>query len=277
MEKSEITLSPDSERYYGEIASYYDDDARDFEQRYEENPVLQRIRSSFRKHTEKQPFRQALEIGCGPGFDVAYFAEKYPDRSVSAIDVSPGMIELARRRCEQQQLRNVDFAVGSTEHIGMAFPERQFDLIFVYFGGLNTVADLRASARHIRASCSLDARLVLTFVNRFYLTEIPLWLATRRFDKAFERITNKWRGYSDHRKIDSRTYAAKDIRKAFGADFRITSRRGYSLFYPAWYRAHLLPKLGRSANALWKLDKALRRTPLWNIGEYSLYEMQPRA
>lgn len=260
--------------YYQEVASYYDKDARDFEQRYEENPVLQRIRNAFREITERVPFDSALEIGCGPGFDVEYFASKYPDRQICAIDVSPRMIELARNRCEDRGLENTGFAAGSVEDIREVFENRKFDLVFVYFGGLNTVFNLREAARHIRLNCSTDARLVLTFVNRYYLTEIPLWLAKGRFNKAFQRITNRWRGYSDLREIASRPYSAGDIRRAFGPDFEIVGKQGFSLFYPAWYRSHLLPALGNKAETLWKLDRIFSRTPFWNIGEYSLYEMR---
>ncbi len=264
-------------QYYQDVASYYDEDARDFEQRYEENPVLQRIRNAFREITEQIPFESALEIGCGPGFDVEYFASKYPERQFYAIDLSPRMVELARKRCAERSLGNAHFAAGSVEDIRDLFPDRKFDLIFVYFGGLNTVYDLRDAARRIRLSCAPNTRLVLTFVNRFYLTEIPLWLAKGRFGKAFQRITNRWRGYSDLREIPSRPYSAGDIRRAFGADFDIVGKRGFSLFYPAWYRSHLLLKLGGKAETLWNLDRFLSRTPFWNIGEYSLYEMRVKG
>ncbi|MCH8567696.1 MAG: class I SAM-dependent methyltransferase [Balneolales bacterium] len=262
-----------SGKYYNEVASYYDDDAKDFEQRYEQNPILQIIRESFRRVTEKFPFNTALEIGCGPGFDVEYFADRYPSRKFFAIDVSPGMIELTRKRCERANLNNVQLGVGSVEDITSVFPDQKFDLIYVYFGGLNTVFNLEEAVKHLEQVCTEDARLVVTFVNRYYITEIPLWLANGRFDKAFERITNKWRGYSDHRKIPSRPYSYGDIKKAFNPVFHIGYKRGYSIFYPAWYRSHLLKKLGNKAGTFWKLDKFLSKTPLWNSGEYSLYEM----
>lgn len=264
----------EEQEYYEEVASYYDDDARDFEERYDENPVLQRIRGSFRKITERESFTNALEIGCGPGFDVEYFAATYPDRNLHAIDISPEMIRLARERCEVREIINAHFAVGSVEDISDAFDGKTFDMVYVYFGGLNTVFDLEKAAADIRAVCTDDARLVLTFVNRYYITEVPLWLAKRRFDKAFERIRGKWNGYSDHRKIPSRVLSASDIKSAFGDHFSISQTRGYSLFYPAWYRSHLLSKLGSASETLWKVDRLISNTPFWNIGEYSLYEMR---
>lgn len=261
--------------YYKEVASYYDDDARDFEQRYDENPVLQRIRCSFREITERKPFQNILELGCGPGFDVEYFAETYPSSMVHAIDISPEMIELTRKRCEEKGLGNVKLAVGSAEDIKEAFNGQKFDLIYVYFGGLNTVFDLKRAAHDLRLNCAKDARMVLTFVNRYYITEIPLWLAKGRLDKAFERIRGEWRGYSDYRKIPSRVLSQKDIKKAFRTDFKITYKRGYSILYPAWYRSHLLGPLSGKAETLWKIDESLSKTPFWNTGEYSLYEFEP--
>jgi len=262
--------------YYRHVADYYDDDALDFEQRYEENPVLKRIRAEFREITEEHDFREALEIGCGPGFDVVYFASRFPDRRVCAIDVSPGMIGLARKNTGAQNLKNAQLAVGSVEDIAACFPGRKFDLVYVYFGGLNTVVDLELAAGHINRICTADATLVLTFVNRYYITEIPLWLASGRFDKAFERICNRWRGYSDHRKIPSRPYSAHDIKRAFSSGFRITKTRGFSIFYPAWYRSHLLGRFGKVSDWLWKIDKLISSTPFWNTGEYSLYVMKKR-
>lgn len=267
----------ESSAYYQEVASYYDDDARDFEQRYEVNPVLQRIRADFRRITEQHDFTHALEIGCGPGFDVAHFAATYPDRHISAIDVSSQMIRLAQKKSQDAGLHNTSFAVGSVEHLSELFPETRFDLVFVYFGGLNTVENLPAAASLIADHCTPGATLVLTFVNRFYLTEIPLWLANRRFDKAFERILNRWNGYSDHRKIPSQPYSSADIKHAFAPVADITYRRGYSLFYPAWYRSHLLRRMGGLSDWLWKADTLLSRTPLWNIGEYSLYTMNVKG
>ncbi len=265
------------ETYYAEVASYYDDDARDFEQRYKENPVLRKIRTSFRSETEQYPFRNVLEIGCGPGFDVCYFAGRYPGSMVYALDVSPEMIRLTQQNARSLGYDNVRTGTGSVEDVPRLFPDQKFDLVYVFFGGLNTVFNLETAAREIASFCTDDATLVLTFVNRFYITEIPLWLVKGRFDKAFERIFKRWRGYSDQRKIPSRVLSHGDIKRAFGPHFNVTAKRGYSIFYPAWYRSHLLPGLGGFSEKLWEFDRLMSRTPLWNIGEYSLYVMKRPA
>lgn len=264
----------DQTTYYEKVADYYDSDANSFEQRYEENPVLKRIRQSFRATANRQPFRTALEIGCGPGFDICHFAEKNPHSQIYGIDISPEMVNLARSNVNKNNLTNTRLETGSVEDLQQLFPGTRFDLVYVFFGGLNTVYDLSLAASCIKAVCSPDARLVLTFVNRYYITEIPLWLAMRRPDKAFERISARWKGYSDERKLPSNVFSAGDIRRAFKTQFTITDTRGYSIFYPAWYRSHLLARLGRTAETLWNLDRLVSKTPFWNIGEYSLYEMK---
>lgn len=53
--------------YYDKVGTYYDKDAVDFEQRYHENPALQRIRQSFRQHTKSYEQTTVLEVGFGPG------------------------------------------------------------------------------------------------------------------------------------------------------------------------------------------------------------------
>ena len=62
--------------YYDKVGTYYDKDAVDFEQRYHENPALQRIRQSFRQHTKSYAQETVLEVGFGPGFDLATKAQR---------------------------------------------------------------------------------------------------------------------------------------------------------------------------------------------------------
>lgn len=268
--------NPDSTQYYRQVAGYYDEDAVDFEQRYHENPVLKRLRSEFRTVAERYSFSKALEIGSGPGFDVTWFASRYPGRTFFALDISPRMIELSRKNTRELGLDNVHHAVGSVENIPEVYPDRRFDMIYVFFGALNTVFDLDRAARLLKQISSPDAVLVLTVVNRYYLTEIPLWLVKGKLRKAFERVRGNWSGYSDLKQIPSRCLSGRDMTKTFGKEFSIIDRRGFCIFYPAWYRAHLLQKLGGKAEWLWKADRLVNRTPLWNMGEYSLYVMRPR-
>ncbi len=67
-----------SDKYYKEVATYYDEDAKlGFEDRASVNLSLDRIRNDFRSITAKYKFKTALEIGCGPGFEIQCFASNY--------------------------------------------------------------------------------------------------------------------------------------------------------------------------------------------------------
>lgn len=263
--------------YYNQVAEYFDEDASDFEDRYLENPVLQRLRHSFRTVTSQYPFQRALEIGCGPGIDLVYFGQKYPSRHITGVDISSGMVEAARENISSLQLTNVRVEKASTEDLEVLFPGQQFDMIYVYFGALNTVYDLRKAARDLHQCCTPGGTLVLTFVNRFYMMDTPLFLIKGQLKRAFERITNRWSGYSPDKSLNSRCYSSGDIRRAFSGQFRITDQRGYSILYPAWYRHNHLKRLGETwGERLWQWDKRTNQTPFWNTGEYSLYVLKPK-
>lgn len=260
--------------YYRRVASHFDEDAQMFEERYEENPVLKKIRGEFRKHTERYDFTNALEIGSGPGIDLVYFAEKYPERFLYGIDVSPEMVRISNQNIRDKGLSNAVAKTGSVEDIPDLFPEVKFDLVFVYFGGLNTVFDLEATVKRLYKVTSENAIFVLTSVNRYYFMDFVFKSLKFKWTEATARFRDRWKGYSPGRDLPSHVYSAKRIKIVFQPEFQILYKRGYSLFYPPWFGARHLQKIKGLGAFLWKIDSILQKTPLWNIGEYSLYVMK---
>ena len=270
-----IKLQARTDDYYRKVAEYYDQDARDFLERYQQNHVLQRIRDDFRWITEQFSFQSMLEIGCGPGVDLLYFAQKYPKVEVAGIDVSEEMVKRARYLLVQNGMQRVSVEVGTVEDVAQLFPRRTFDMIYCYFGALNTVKDLQQVAHVLRNIVSSDGTLVLTFVNRWYLFDLFFYLVQRNYRRAFSRITNRWAGYSPVKRLESTCRSAREIKRSFQPYFRIVRRKGYSIFFPAWYRQHRIVPDSRWAHWLWRMDQWINKTPFWNIGEYSLYVMKP--
>ncbi len=262
--------------YYEQVAAYYDQEAGLFEEHYLHNPILQRIRQDFRAMSERYPFTTALEIGCGPGIDLVYFAEKYPQRQFFGIDVSPAMVELASLKIERLSLKNVVAKVGTPETVKALFPGQRFDLIYCFFGALNTVKDLRKAARYLTQVLATNGIMVLTFVNRWYWFEIIWNMLRLRWVRAWARPLDRWRGYAPNRPLESHCRSAREINHAFSPFTRLIFRKGYSIFFPAWYRHRFIPTQGKLGDLLWKIDGLINRTPLWNIGEYSLYVFQRR-
>ncbi|MCQ4142452.1 class I SAM-dependent methyltransferase [Chryseobacterium sp. EO14] len=259
-----------SSDYYNKVKTYYDKDSVAFEKRYHENSTLKRIRKSFRKETEKYFFNNILEIGFGPGFDIEYFARKFPEKEVYGIDISDGMKNIAMQTMYNEGIKNVSLAVGSVEDVKKRFADTQFDMIIVYFGALNTVENIEEIQEHLLKILSPTGNMTLTFVNKWYLMAIIKPLIKLKFSTAFKRLRKVWGGYSPTQFLPSKCYSSMEIKRYFDK-FRIIEKRGYSILYPAWYENRITQKFPNLVERLWKMDKLLQRTPFWNFGEYSLY------
>lgn len=255
--------------YYKAVAKYYDDDAEDFEKRYEKNYTLQKIRSDFRSITKRfSSGRNWLEIGVGPGLDIHYFASTYSSALIFGVDVSPEMIRLSRKN--NSLLSNVRLEVSSVEELKEVFKDQKFDVIYVYFGALNTVVSLNETASELNKLLKDDGTMVLTFVNKYYVVGILISLLKFNYKAAFARIKPIWGGYSPSKFLASKCYSPFLIEKAF-SDFKVEFRKGYSILHPAWFYDKHSKHFSRFMHFLWKVDSLLNKTFLWSLGEYTLF------
>jgi SAM-dependent methyltransferase len=262
-----------SSSLYDQVGSYYDADAGDFDSRYWKNPVLQQLRQAFREEVMRNPFSDALEVGCGTGIDLVHFGTCNPGSRICGIDISPEMARISSGRIAASHLGNIEVHAATVEAFETLFPARRFDLIYVFFGALNTVDDLSVNARILNGMLTPGGRMVLTFVNKWYLGGIALELIRFRFRRAFARLKPVWGGYSPSRHLPSRCYTPAEVQKAFRS-LTMTGRHGYSILHPAWYFTGINRKLGKAGRLLWKADIRLSRTPLWRFGEYTLFTFQ---
>lgn len=47
---------------------------------------------------EKEPFMNLLDAGCGPAPMISLLSEKYPDKYYTGLDLTPAMIEEAKKK-----------------------------------------------------------------------------------------------------------------------------------------------------------------------------------
>lgn len=72
---------------------------------------------------ENEPFTDLLDCGCGTDPMLTLLHEKYPDKNYTGIDLTPKMIEIAKRKA----LKNVEIVVRDCENL--PFEENSFDVI----------------------------------------------------------------------------------------------------------------------------------------------------
>jgi ubiquinone/menaquinone biosynthesis C-methylase UbiE len=73
------------------------------------------------------PPRRVLDLGTGTGVVAIALAGRYPEAEVIGIDLSPGMIEEARRKAPRELAPRVGFEVGDAS--ALACPDGDFELV----------------------------------------------------------------------------------------------------------------------------------------------------
>ena len=99
------------------------------------------------RHAGLQPGQQVLDLGTGTGSAAVKAALSVaPGGAVTAIDVSPEMLAIARQRIASMGLSNISFQEGRAEEIPA--PSGQFDAVLASLS-LMYVIDRNAAAREI--------------------------------------------------------------------------------------------------------------------------------
>lgn len=79
-------------------------------------------------HTGLRPGGRALELGCGPAGSIGLLAERVgPAGSVTAIDIDPAHVALARQFVADRKLANVEVRQGDARVTGL--PSGNFDVV----------------------------------------------------------------------------------------------------------------------------------------------------
>ena len=88
--------------------------------------------------------RTVLELGTGTGTGALFLAERFPDSTIRAIDISPAMVQVAREKLSPELARRVTFARGDAA--SLPDEDGSFDLV----AQLNLPARVDEIARLVR-------------------------------------------------------------------------------------------------------------------------------
>jgi SAM-dependent methyltransferase len=116
---------------------------------------------------------KVLDIASGTGEPSITLAERVgPDGSVTALDLSPELLEVAANRAQIRGLKN--FSVRQGDAHALPFPDQNFDLVTSRFGAM-FFADPARAFREVRRVLKPNARVCLVAWGPFGQ---PFWSTT---------------------------------------------------------------------------------------------------
>lgn len=188
--------------------------------------------------------RRVLDIGCGTGEDAARLVRAGVE--VTAIDVSPRMVERARAR-------GVEARVMAAEELERI--DDRFDAAMSNFGVLNCVADLAAMRQGLARVVQPGGFAILCLLGRFCLWETAWFLARGEPRKAVRR----WRGETASSSgLRVRYPRVREIERDLAPQFALVERFGVGILVP--------PSFVRLPEGVveWaaRIDRRVSRTPL---------------
>jgi ubiquinone/menaquinone biosynthesis C-methylase UbiE len=89
---------------------------------------------------------EVLDVACGPGMVACEFARHAAQ--VTGVDITPGMIEQARKRQLEQKIGNIAFAVGTA--VPLPYPDNSFSLVITRYSFHHLLCVEEALAEMIR-------------------------------------------------------------------------------------------------------------------------------
>jgi SAM-dependent methyltransferase len=205
-----------------------------------------------------------LELNCGTGEDAIFLARR--GISVFAYDASPRMVEATRSRVLRESLDGrVQVELLATEDLD-TFPQLQlFDGVFSNFSGLNCVADLEATARHLSQLVKPGASIVICLCTRFCFFEILWFLMHGEFRKAFRRTSGRARARLEGFQVRLQYPTLRRLRRIFSPDFKLRFCRGVGIFVPPSYVEPWACKHPRGLRMLESIDRLICDLPGFRV------------
>ena len=186
--------------------------------------------------------RDALEVGCGTGLILARVAREA--RRAEGVDLSPGMLELARKR---------GLEVREASATELPYPDNSFDVVYS-FKVLAHVPDIGKALSEMARVCRPGGHVLAELYN-------PLSL---RF--LAKRIAGPGKISDGRTEADvfTRWDAPNKLRRMLPPELDFVEVRGLRVFTPAAF-VHRIPGIGR---ALSFAEQHVTRSPLRWFGGF---------
>jgi len=205
-------------------------------------------RDLVHKHLSKQiaSVKNILEINCGTGEDAIWLAQQ--NFKITATDISPKMIEVAKKKAA---FENLNLVTGDITKLGATFSGQEFDLIFSNFGGLNCLSkpELKQFFEDSETILAHKGTLILVIMPKNTFWEQLYFLVKAQFSSVFRRKKESVLAEVDGEKVRTYYYNPKDIVNLAGNSFKCVSQKPIGFFVPPSY----LEPFFRNKNRLLRL------------------------
>lgn len=164
---------------------------------------------------------QVLDVACGTGHASLAIARMLPMGRVTAVDLSPGMLEQALKKAAATGIRNVEFLERDMQDLG--FSAGVFDAAVCAFG-IFFVEDMDAQLSHIASMVKSGGTVLITSFQENYFQPLRDMLFNRMGTYGVQNPPQAWKRTADE------TGCRKLFAKAGLTDVRVESKNvGYNL------------------------------------------------
>lgn len=195
------------------------------------SPIMQDFyRMVIEDVLSKTPSGRILDVGTGPGYLPLQLAQMSSGLEIKAIDISPAMVEIARKNAQQMGLSGrVEFVLGSAEK--MPFEQEHFDLV-VSTGSFHHWAHPRECLKEVhrvlkrggeawiydlRRDISREATLETRKRYGWLLSSVFLYLvrlhSSVRLDEVQELLSSPELDFSSKRVLDRGIILKQELKK----------------------------------------------------------------
>jgi SAM-dependent methyltransferase len=139
-----------------------------------------------------EPGSRVLDVCCGAGASALSAAEVVgPEGKVTAVDLSEGLLELARTKASQRGLANTEFELGDL--LSLRFADEAFDVAVCVFG-IFFVPDMAAAVRELWRCVRPGGKLAVTTwgLNLFEPGNSAFWTSIQDVRSDLYKGFNPW-------------------------------------------------------------------------------------
>jgi SAM-dependent methyltransferase len=173
----------------------FDEVAKTYDQTFTDTKIGRLLRNIVWEYLDKvlpdSGSLNILELNCGTCEDAIYLASK--GHKVLATDISEQMIDVARKKVEENRLgNNVEVRICDARKLSDCGLQQGYDLVFSNFGGLNCLnrEELKQLSSDLDHLIKPQGRFIAVIMPRFCVIESLYFLLKGKRSEIFRRNTN---------------------------------------------------------------------------------------